>query len=115
MIKNPNIIDKLIGAYDAMVGIFAYTVSSLSNSLPKSDYFCKSAIDLKQAANQLLGTTEQYDKDGNFMSDETTELLNSLCTSDSPYFEAVMRLGLLPLIQKIKLYRDLIRSVKNCD
>lgn len=112
MIEHPNIIDKLVGAYDSMVGIFAYAVSSLSNSLPKSDYFCKSAIELKQAANQLLATTKQYDKDGKFMSDETSQLLNSLCTTDTSIFEAVRRLGLLPLIQKIITYRELIRSVK---
>lgn len=113
MILNPNIIDKFVTAYDSMVGIFAYTVSSLSKSLPRSDYFYKSAVKLTPAANQLLATTQQYDKDGMFWSDETTELLSSLCTSDTPTFEAIEMLGLMPLLQKIQMYRELIRSIKS--
>jgi hypothetical protein len=113
MILNPNIIDRFVTAYDSMVGIFAYTVSSYAKSLPKSDYFCKSAVQLTPAANQLLATTQQYDKDGKFWSDQTTELLNGLCTSDMPTYDAIQRLGLLPLLQKIQMYRELIRSMKS--
>ena len=112
MIQNPNIVERLFAAYDSLVGCFAYTVSSLSKSLPKSDYFCKAAIELKPTANQLLSTTRQYDNDGLFWNDETTELLNSLSTSDTPMFEAIQRLGLLPMVQKIHMYRELIKSIK---
>lgn len=113
MILNPNIIDRFVTAYDSMVGIFAYTVRSYAKSLPKSDYFSKAAIQLTPAANQLLATTQQYDKDSNFWSNETTGLLNGLCTSDTPTYEAIEMLGLLPLLQKIQMYRDLIRSIKS--
>jgi hypothetical protein len=112
MTLNPNIIDRFVTAYDSMVGIFAYTVSSLSKSLPKSDHACKSAIQLVPAANQLLATTRQYDKNDSFSSDATSELLNALCSSDTPTFGAIQTLGLLPLLQKIQLYRDMIRNIK---
>lgn len=112
MMLNPNIINKCITAYDSMVGIFAYTVSSLSKSLPKSDYFCMSAIQLVPAANQLLATTQQYDKDDSFSSDETGKLLNDLCNPDSPTFDDIQSLGLLPLLQKIHFYRELILTIK---
>lgn len=112
MMQKPDMIDRLASAYDSMVGIFAYTVSMMSKSLPKSDSFCKSATQLVPVANQLLATTRQYDKDDNFSSDETIELLHSLCVSDTPTFDAIQDLGLLPLVQKIHLYHDLIRNIK---
>ena len=112
MMQKPDMIDRLASAYDSMVGIFAYTVSMMSKSMPKSDSFCKSATQLVPVANQLLATTRQYDKNDSFSSDATSELLNALCSSDTPTFGAIQTLGLLPLLQKIQLYRDMIRNIK---
>ena len=112
MINNTSILERFIKSYDSMVRIFAYTVGELSQSLPKSDYSCKSAIELLPAANQLLSTTQQYNGSEKFSALETSDLLDELITSDTPIFESIQRLGLLPLIQKIKMYRSLILSIK---
>lgn len=120
MIQLPKIIENFVKSYDAMVGIFAYTVGELSRSLPQSDHFCKAANHLLPAANhllpaanQLLATTRKYDENDYFSSEKTSQLLDELLTSDTPTFEAVQRIGLMPLIRKILMYRHLIQAIKN--
>ena len=102
-----------VKSYDSLVNVFAYTVGELSKSLPQSDYFCKAANDLLPAANELLATTQRYDVGGaKIFSPSTTRLLNELSTSGSPVFASVRLFGLLPLIQKIMNYRDLVKCTK---
>lgn len=113
MQKLASILELLVKSYDSMVGIFAYTVGELSKSLPKSDMFSKAAADLVPLANRLLMTTQRYDKDNIFLSEETTELLDNLCTSETAAFDAVQKIGLLPLLVKISMYRELIMSIRN--
>ena len=113
MTQLPKIIENFVKSYDAMVGIFAYTVGELSRSLPQSDHFCKAANHLLPAANQLLATTRKYDENDYFSSEKTSQLLDELLTSDTPTFEAVQRIGLMSLIRKIQMYRHIIQAIKN--
>ncbi len=99
-------------SYDTLVNVFAYTVGELAKSLPQSDYFAKAANRLLPAANQLLATTQRFEGNDNIFLPSTTRLLSELSTSGTPVFDAVQKLGLLPLIQKIVIYRDLLKDTK---
>jgi hypothetical protein len=101
-----------VKSYDALVGVFAYTVGELSKSLPQSDYFAKAANELLPAANHLLATTQRFDGGENIFLPSTTQILDRLSTSGTPLFDAVQTLGLLPLIQKIMTYRELVKDTK---
>lgn len=110
---NSPINDLFVTAYDALVNVFAYTVGSLSKSLPQSDYFCKAANELLPVANQLLATTKRYEQERiNILSKTTSDLLEELCTSGKQRYDAIQSLGLLPLIQKIQKYRELVINTK---
>ena len=94
-------------SYDALVNVFAYTVGE-----QQSDFSAKAANKLLPAANQLLATTQRFEGGSNIFLPSTTRLLNELSTSGTPVFDAVQTLGLLPLIQKIMTYRDLLQNTK---
>ena len=112
MNKISSINSLLVRSYDTLVNVFAYTVGEVSRSLPQSDYFAKAANMLLPAANQLLATTQRYEGGDNIFLPSTTRALNELSTSGTPVFEAVQQLGVLPLIQKVITYRDLIKNTK---
>ena len=112
MNKISSINSLLVRSYDTLVNVFAYTVGEVSRSLPQSDYFAKAANMLLPAANQLLATTQRYEGGDNIFLPTTTRLLNELSTSGTPLFDAVQKLGLLLLIQKIMTYRDLLKDTK---
>ena len=112
MNKMSSINSLIVKAYDALVNVFAYTVGELSKSLPQSDYSAKAANSLLPAANQLLATTQRFEGGDNIFLPTTTRLLNELSTSGTPLFDAVQKLGLLPLIQKIMTYRNLLMDTK---
>ena len=99
-------------SYDALVNVFAYTVGEQAKSLPQSDFSAKAANKLLPAANHLLATTQRFEGGSNIFLPSTTRLLNELSTSGTPVFDAVQTLGLLPLIQKIMTYRDLLQNTK---
>ena len=104
--------DLFVKSYDALVDVFAYTVAVISKSLPQSDYYCKAAQDLLPAANKLLATTQRYEGGDKLSLAETSDLLHVLCTSDTPQFDSVEKLGLLSLVQKILSYRDLVINTR---
>lgn len=112
MNKISSINSLFVKSYDTLVNVFAYTVGELSKALPQSDYFAKAANQLLPAANELLATTQRYEGTENVFLPSTTHLLNELSTSDTPVFDAVQTLGLLPLIQKIMTYRGLLMDIK---
>ena len=112
MNKISSINSLFVKSYDALVGVFAYTVGELSKSLPQSDYFAKAANELLPAANHLLATTQRFDGGENIFLPSTTQILDRLSTSGTPLFDAVQTLGLLPLIQKIMTYRELVKDTK---
>jgi len=101
-----------VKSYDALVEVFAYTVAVISKSLPQSDYYSKAAKDLLPSANKLLATTQRYEGGEKLSLAETSDLLYELCTSNTALFESVEKLGLLPLIQKILSYRDLVINTR---
>ena len=109
---NPSINSPFQEPYDALVHAFAYTVGKVAKSLPQNDYFTKAANELLPAANELLATTQRFEGVDNIFLPSTTRLLNELSSSDTPVFGAVQILGLLPLVQKIITYRDLLRDTK---
>ena len=112
MNKISSINSHFVKSYNALVEIFAYTVGRVSKSLPQSDYFAKAANELLPAANHLLATTQRFDGSENVFLPSTTKILNELSTSGTPLFDAVQMLGLLPLIQKIMTYRELVKITK---
>jgi len=110
--RDEKIVNMLMGSYDAFVRVFAYMVGELSKSLPNSDFMCKSANELLPTANELLSTMQKYEGYEKLISESTSQLLDELCTSDNEKFENIQRLGLLPLINKMRMYRELIMTVK---
>lgn len=106
------IVNKLMESYDALVRVFAYVVGELSQSLPNSDLMCKSASMLLTTANELLSTTQKYEGCEKLLSESTLQLLDELSTSDNEKFQNIQRLGLLPLIIKMRMYRELIMTMK---
>lgn len=112
MNQSTSISDMFVNAYDALVNVFAYTIGTLSKSLPQSDFYCKAANELLPVANELLATTSRYNEDGTKLSSPaTSKVLDELYTSDRQPFTAIRELGLLPLIQKIRMYRELIVNI----
>ena len=101
-----------VKSYDTLVNVFAYTVGELSKSLPQSDYSAKAANALLPAASQLLATTQRFKGGDTIFLPSITRLLNELSTSGTPVFDAVQKLGLLPLIQKLMTYRELVMNTK---
>ena len=112
MNKISSINSLFVKSYDTLVNVFAYTVGELSKALPQSDYFAKAANKLLPAANQLLATTQRYEGGDKIFSPSMTRLLDDLSTSGTPLYDAVQTLGLLPLVQKIMTYRDLLKDIK---
>ena len=110
--RDEKIVNMLMGSYDAFVRVCAYMVGELSKALPNSDFMCKSANELLPTANELLSTMQKYEGYEKLISEATSQLLDELCTSDNEKFENIQRLGLLPLINKMRMYRELIMTVK---
>ncbi len=98
-------------AYYALVRIFVYTVGELSKSLPESDDMNKVARLLRPTANKLLASIDDQANQEQPSEQEVSELLDDLITSGNAKMAAVTHLSLLPIVQKMRMYRSLMFKV----
>lgn len=98
-------------AYHALVRIFVYTIGELSTSLPESDEMAQLARLLRPMANKLLASIGDKNNQNQPSEQEISELLDNLITSGKLQMEVINHLSLLPLVQKMRMYRLLLHKV----
>jgi hypothetical protein len=98
-------------AYHALVLIFVYTIGELSTSLPESDEMAQLARLLRPMANKLLASIGDKNNQNQPSEQEISELLDNLITSGKLQMEVINHLSLLPLVQKMRMYRLLLHKV----
>ncbi len=98
-------------AYHALVRIFVYTVGEMSKSLPESDEMGQAARLLRPIANKLLASIGEKPNQEQPSEEEVSEILDTLIMSGNIQMEVINHLSLLPIVQKMRMYRSLMLKV----